>query len=141
MRPVGARSGRRLGMTTAVGTEASTNQATSTTKRRRRGKIARLQLGLLDIRILLKIRPIEVRGGTAESLGCKSQKSGKGAMEAGWKRGVIEVKAQAADNRKIRLQWIEGGERIRHVREGRLWRPRARDTDLVLLSCCPVHAN
>lgn len=42
-------------------------------------------------------------------------------MEAGWKRGVIKVKAQAADNRKIRLQWAEGGERIRHGREAGIW--------------------
>ena len=72
---------------------------------------------------------------------CKSQKRGEGSMEARWKRGVIEVKAQAADNRKIRLQWIDGGERIRHVRKARLWRPRAQDTDSVHLSCCPVREN
>jgi hypothetical protein len=43
----------------------------------------------------------------AESLGCKSQKNGKGAMEARWKRGEVEVKAQAADNRKIRLHSMQ----------------------------------
>lgn len=38
-------------------------------------------------------------------------------MEAGWKRGVIEVKAQPPDNRKIKLQSLEGEERIRHARK------------------------
>ncbi len=29
-------------------------------------------------------------------------------MEAGWKIDVIEVKAQAAENKKIRLHWRGG---------------------------------
>jgi hypothetical protein len=44
----------------------------------------------------------------AESLECKWQNPGKGAIEERWKRGEIEVKAQAADNRKINLHWMGG---------------------------------
>jgi hypothetical protein len=58
---------------------------------------------LLDIRILLKSRPGAENGRVAEYWFSRSQKTGPGTMEGRWKRGEIEVKAQAADNRKIRL--------------------------------------
>ena len=42
----------------------------------------------------------------------RSQKTGEWAMEGRWKRGEIEVKAQTADNRKIKLQRRGVGGRI-----------------------------